>query len=261
MIRCEIATLQFAKDAGIPVPDVYGFGKRSGETYIEMEYIEGNTLEDVWESLSHETRIDMARQLGRLVKIMRALPPPPNFIGGFALDELRDFRHNDVFVRPACRNEEEFNAYLTEEPQIPASVKRAFLRGIGTAHKIVFSHCDLAPRNIMVRDNRIVALIDWEAAGWYPEYWEYVKFLHVGGRDREWRTFVDEVFPEPYDTEILLYTGLLHYQDSFDSRRRAAWDEKTNTFKLCTEIEGNGEKDGGKEGKKPDGGNEGNGDA
>ncbi len=122
MILAEIPTIQFAKEAGIPVPNILSFGEKessSGYAYIEMEYIEGDTLEAVWETLSPETRIDMARQLGGFLKIMRALPPPPNFIGGFELNELRDFRHNDVFVRPACRSEEEFNAYLTEEDQIP----------------------------------------------------------------------------------------------------------------------------------------------
>ncbi|OAA62213.1 Protein kinase-like domain protein [Cordyceps fumosorosea ARSEF 2679] len=184
-----------------------------------MTYIEGETLSAAWRTMSQETRLDIAHQLGRLLKIMRALPPPPNFIGAFQLDELRDYQHNDVFVRPACRNEEGLDEYLTEDYTIPACVKRRFLKGIGTSHKFVFSHGDLAPRNIMVHDNHIVALIDWEAAGWYPEYWEYVKFMHIAGRDTEWRRLVDVIFPENYDNESLLYTGLLHYQDSFGSSK------------------------------------------
>jgi hypothetical protein len=30
-----------------------------------------------------------------------------------------------------------------------------------------------------VRDRKIVAVIDWQFAGWYPEYWEYTK-AHYG---------------------------------------------------------------------------------
>ena len=45
-----------------------------------------------------------------------------------------------------------------------------------TGHKIVFTHGDLAPRNIMIsKDFVITGIIDWEYGGWYPEYWEYVK--------------------------------------------------------------------------------------
>ncbi|KAK0490399.1 kinase-like protein [Armillaria novae-zelandiae] len=41
-------------------------------------------------------------------------------------------------------------------------------------HKLCFSHCDLNHTNILVtEDGQLAAIIDWEAAGWFPEYWEY----------------------------------------------------------------------------------------
>ncbi|KAK0716232.1 hypothetical protein B0H67DRAFT_488211, partial [Lasiosphaeris hirsuta] len=53
-------------------------------------------------------------------------------------------------------------------------------------HKIVFTHADLNPRNILV--DRVVrsdgatgwglsGIVDWESAGHYPEYWEYTKAM------------------------------------------------------------------------------------
>ncbi|KAI9744760.1 MAG: hypothetical protein M1818_001685 [Claussenomyces sp. TS43310] len=48
-------------------------------------------------------------------------------------------------------------------------------------HRIVFTHSDLSMRNILVKDGRISAIVDWENAGWYPEYWEYTK-CHFGAR-------------------------------------------------------------------------------
>lgn len=38
----------------------------------------------------------------------------------------------------------------------------------------------------MVRENRIVALIDWEIAGWYPPYLEYAKFMQIRSGCRGW---------------------------------------------------------------------------
>ncbi|POR32750.1 Putative phosphotransferase enzyme family protein [Tolypocladium paradoxum] len=58
---------------------------------------------------------------------------------------------------------------------------------LGTEYPIVFTHGDIAARNIMVRDGRIVALLDWEFAGWYPEYWEYV-FALRGMDNIDWET-------------------------------------------------------------------------
>jgi RIO-like serine/threonine protein kinase len=39
-----------------------------------------------------------------------------------------------------------------------------------TGHNIVFTHADLNMRNILVKDGRISGIVDWENAGWFPEY-------------------------------------------------------------------------------------------
>jgi hypothetical protein len=35
---------------------------------------------------------------------------------------------------------------------------------------------------------RIVGIVDWEEAGWYPEYWEYCKLLYEIEYTQEWRS-------------------------------------------------------------------------
>ena len=45
-------------------------------------------------------------------------------------------------------------------------------------HSIVFTHGDFLPRNIIVKDRKVVGILDWEMAGWYPEYWEYCKIMY-----------------------------------------------------------------------------------
>lgn len=47
-------------------------------------------------------------------------------------------------------------------------------------HRIVFTHADFHPRNIMVVDLpdgsvELSGIIDWESSGFYPEYWELLK--------------------------------------------------------------------------------------
>ncbi|KAI9062168.1 hypothetical protein FKP32DRAFT_1677502 [Trametes sanguinea] len=36
----------------------------------------------------------------------------------------------------------------------------------------VLCYGDLAPRNILVKDDRIVGIVDWETFSWYPAFWE-----------------------------------------------------------------------------------------
>lgn len=73
-------------------------------------------------------------------------------------------------------------------------------------HKIVFTHADLNPRNILVdRITRsdgstgwaVTGIVDWESAGHYPEYWEYTKALFEGFRwPRRYNDVIHNVFKE-----------------------------------------------------------------
>jgi hypothetical protein len=45
-----------------------------------------------------------------------------------------------------------------------------------SCYESTFTRDDLAPRNILVRDTKIVAIFDRELSGYYPDYWEYIKW-------------------------------------------------------------------------------------
>ncbi|KII85420.1 hypothetical protein PLICRDRAFT_178495 [Plicaturopsis crispa FD-325 SS-3] len=46
-------------------------------------------------------------------------------------------------------------------------------------HETVFTHGDLMHWNILVHNGRISGIIDWETAGWLPDYWEYATMLRT----------------------------------------------------------------------------------
>lgn len=52
--------------------------------------------------------------------------------------------------------------------------------------EVLLTHNDLHPRNVTVRDGKVAAILDWELAGFYPEYWEYVKAWYRAGIDEPW---------------------------------------------------------------------------
>lgn len=77
-----------------------------------------------------------------------------------------------------CSDQSELNRRLIEPADSSiddSESRRACVDQLdSTRHDIVFTHGDIAPHNIRVlHDGRIGRLIDWEAAGYYPEYWEY----------------------------------------------------------------------------------------
>ncbi|UPK99102.1 hypothetical protein LCI18_010037 [Fusarium solani-melongenae] len=50
------------------------------------------------------------------------------------------------------------------------------LRGDGTP---TFTHNDFQRKNVIVRDDGVPVIIDWEFASWYPIYWEYSTAIKI----------------------------------------------------------------------------------
>ncbi|KAG9255085.1 kinase-like domain-containing protein [Emericellopsis atlantica] len=184
----EAQVLRFVKEhTTIPVPEVIS----SDWDRITMEYIEGQTLQQAWPVLTPEQRSDILAELSGYIAQMRAL-------GGIHLGRLDGqgvvVPIHDWLVRPPKR----LQAQSMYWHQITTQ--------LGTEYPIVFTHGDLASRNILVRDGHIVALLDWEFAGWYPEYWEYVFALR--GMDKlDWETLgshLPSLFTKRYDLEYIL---------------------------------------------------------
>ena len=182
-----------------------------------MTYIEGQTLESQWPDMSSAEKGRIAHQLRDIVDEMRAIQPPPDYIGGCGGLEITDARDYSTYSVLACTDEEGFNSYLISSlfEKIPSPIKNALTRQLEkhfTTHKVVFSHCDLAPRNIIVKDGKIQGLVDWELAGWYPEYWEYVKFFQRGSGLGDWREYADIIFSQAYPDELVTYTAICRWQ-------------------------------------------------
>lgn len=72
------------------------------------------------------------------------------------------------------------STWVTEEER--KEMKRMVDLQDGKAHKICFTHGDINSSNILVKGGKIVGLIDFEYAGFYPEYWEYTCAMNGGGR-------------------------------------------------------------------------------
>jgi aminoglycoside phosphotransferase (APT) family kinase protein len=106
---------------------------------------------------------------------------------------------------PPCADEAEFNSRLIKpaDPSTPgfeesmARVEKLHAQ----EHEVVFSHGDLAFHNIFIEsDGRVAGLIDWEAAGFYPAYWESTTAWGVG-TEGWWFDLVHELAEGKYHEE------------------------------------------------------------
>lgn len=190
----EAATMRFiAENTSIPVPKVLSAFVRNGAAYIVMERIQGQELAKLWHRLSDQTRASLLDQLRQMVDELRALQPPSEFaVGSCTGGSLQDFRQSrappPVRFGP-FRTIQDFHSWLRDgleqgqaeirEQADLDDVNDMIARQDGPWPPPVFTHGDLNPSNILVRDDKIVGIIDWEMSGWYPHYWEYTS-LKIG---------------------------------------------------------------------------------
>ncbi|KAF4207751.1 hypothetical protein CNMCM5878_005871 [Aspergillus fumigatiaffinis] len=94
-------------------------------------------------------------------------------------------------------SEQEFNGFILGDivPSAPELLRHYARFALSDDHEIVFTHADFAPRNILVDGGRVTAILDWEYAGWYPEYWEYVQALRQLRPMKDWPEYLARILP------------------------------------------------------------------
>lgn len=108
----------------------------------------------------------------------------------------------------ALRNGIEFDGHAG----VPEDLQKlaAFHKRSGS--RSVLTHGDLSSLNILVRGDKVVGIIDWETAGWFPHYWEYARAWNVNPQNQFWRQEVDKFLtPMPYDHNHSLIFHLIKH--------------------------------------------------
>ncbi|KAK0448002.1 hypothetical protein EV421DRAFT_1785311 [Armillaria borealis] len=124
---------------------------------------------------------DSAQLIADLKKALtefRSIPPPPSSeVSRLHGSSFVHIRCGDRCVVQPLKNIRAFHGMLLANVSCVSRMPRLLQLAspvYAKPHKLCFSHCDLNPTNILVtEDGRLAAIIDWEGAGWFPEYWEY----------------------------------------------------------------------------------------
>lgn len=209
----EAASMQYiASRTTIPVPKVYCAFERKGITYIVMSRIPGSPIGHKWEQRPEASKARLLKQLEAYVEEMRLLEPShPGMIEDVDGDKLYDTR---LSGRPGgfgpFTSIQNFHAFLRDgigsaPGQIP-EVNELVEKHDHYRFTTRFTHGDLNSMNIHVKGDDIVGVHDWEAAGWFPEYWEYTSAKNVNPYNGFWEAevgkFLDE-YPEAAHMEQL----------------------------------------------------------
>lgn len=157
--------------------------------------------------------------LRRALVEFRSIPPPhPDAVSGLHNTPLSSVR---CTIGPYTFGP--FESQLAFKNAIFSQVSNLFLESRLPAlhqladpvhakrHHIVFMHADLHACNVLVHEGRLSGIIDWEHAGWYPEYWEHTMAeYHMKRRSLE-QQFWDAAHPfgeNAYPEELALEWAL-----------------------------------------------------
>lgn len=186
--------MQMARAAGMPVPKLLCCGKHPNAPYsrtfsILMTRLPGVALENSSYQLEIDAEGPWLEELKTCVHSMRSwYPPDQSPISSPIGTSIRSSRVPDHIMGPFT-SEREFHDYLfspasshafeshAEYEQTLVCAKKLQQR----SHRIVFTHGDLKAHNIIVDDEgQLSGILDWESAGWYPEYWEFTTAMRFG---------------------------------------------------------------------------------
>ncbi|KAL2824250.1 kinase-like domain-containing protein [Aspergillus cavernicola] len=188
--------VQRAFQGTVPVPELFGWRvDDEGYVFIYMQLIEGQMLLDRWDDLHGTDKEVMRNQLYEIIRSLRQLSQKSGkYIGSINCQKVPDYVFQSLAEAGPFPNIKEFNDWFSSlaQSRLPASLKykdpyRDFLPDGGD---IKFTHADLHRGNIMISSTapfRVIAIVDWGQAGWYPDYWEYCKALYTCWYEDEWR--------------------------------------------------------------------------
>lgn len=202
--RAEANTLRVVEQqTDIPAPHFIDLVTTPSRSYMLMTRVPGRPIGQQLSLMTDEQVKRVVVVLTRFVSQLRAIQNPHheyqicNSEGGGILDwRVSKSQHEDM----RFKDESGFNAWLTYRYR--QDIMPTVVKSHGVPHEIFFTHGDLNMRNILAENGRITGIVDWENAGWLPEYWEYSK-MHFGARaDIRWLAdVVDRVF-EGYRQEL-----------------------------------------------------------
>ncbi|KAJ0414819.1 kinase-like domain-containing protein [Aspergillus carlsbadensis] len=189
----------------IPAPRLIDTWEHDGVPHLLMTRAPGVPVEDICHLMSYAERDRFADDMRDYIAQLRRIPNTTPYLICDALGgRIVDHRLPDSGRGGPFKKEADFNDHLAYHLGGSFAKVAKWKEFTPREHsKFYFTHSDLHPTNILVENGRLSAIVDWESAGFRPEYWEFTKAMYGSGAGSPgimtsiwWRTFGREYEPE-----------------------------------------------------------------
>ncbi|RDW84100.1 aminoglycoside phosphotransferase family protein [Aspergillus mulundensis] len=167
------------RHTSIPAPRLLDTWETNGVTNILMTRVPGVQLGQVCHLMSYAERTQLVADLKACVEQLRRIPnTTPYLICDSLGGPITDHRIPGDTGGP-FNTEADFNEHLVSH--LTASftdvVRIENLPAREHAH-FYFAHSDFHQSNLLIERGRLCGIVDWESAGFKPEYWEFTKAMY-----------------------------------------------------------------------------------
>jgi len=196
----EARNTRFLKaNTTIPVPNIIREWSEGDRYFMISERVQGEPLSTAWPKMTITERQRVAMQtadyLGQLRKLqsnrIETLGGEPVY-SAFLFPVGYGVPHG-----PLSTDDELWNELAKALKGVPEKAVQRLRDQMPTSTPYTFSHGDLAAVNIMVEDGNLTGIIDWEASGYFPVWWEFAcAGIGLGPEDKEWKTLLQSHMPD-----------------------------------------------------------------
>ncbi|KAF2785577.1 phosphotransferase enzyme family protein [Melanomma pulvis-pyrius CBS 109.77] len=190
----------------VPVPEVYGWKVEQGQVFLYMQLIRGPTLLEQWGSMNYQDKQSVCSHLCQILQSLRTIPQNLSkkfvgpFLGGRSNDRVLEFKpSNGPWPSVASFHNWLSWVWRRHAPE-PEKIADPFRQLLKDDSGIVLTHGDLHQSNIIVSETSpvyVLAIVDWEQSGWYPDYWEHCKTTYTVAEWDDWFSggWIDLILP------------------------------------------------------------------
>ncbi|KAF2279874.1 kinase-like protein [Westerdykella ornata] len=196
----EAKNLRFLKEhTTIPVPAVVeDWDEPNGQNFSIMRRIPGDPLSAVWATMSAVERENIAKQTaGYLFQLGQLQSSRLQSVDGQPLYSAFLFPDGYGIPHGPLRSGDELWAEMEIAlKNVPEKARQQLRKRLPPAAPYTFTHGNLANVNIMVMNGNVTGILDWEASGYFPVWWQYTcARIGLDQEDYEWKTLLTKYMP------------------------------------------------------------------
>lgn len=199
----EPAALQLLEECapGVPAPLYIDTAtiRFNSRPCLFMTGLPGRRLDEVIHRMSYKERNKLADDLSSALNAYKTIPNRSAFcIASASGGRIQDPRTSSSGCGP-YHTEADFNRQISRGCY--EALVKAIPDALSKTHQINFTHADLFPSNILVDGGRLSGIVDWQFAGFYPDYWEYTKTMRAVHHLEQYESIFRRIFGRQHDAE------------------------------------------------------------